>query len=77
MRLLFCGEIVLMVILGAAYAFLAVTGVVGLVTGGGRDSLAELMLAGVGAFWCTVLWRDIQRQRRRFADPRYSRERND
>jgi hypothetical protein len=74
-RLLFRGEIVLMLILGASCAVLAVAGVVGLVTGGGdslRESLMDLVMACVGAFWCKVVWRDIHRQRRRFADPRYS-----
>jgi len=73
-RLLFRGQIVLMLMLGASCAVLAVAGVVGLVTGGDslRVSLMNLVVAWVGAFWCKVVWRDIQRQLRRFADPRYS-----
>ena len=68
-RQFFYGEIVLMVLLGAAYVTLAVTGVIGLVTGRRNDALSDLVLAGIGAFWCNMLWRDVQRQRRRFADP--------
>lgn len=80
-RLLFRGEVVLMLILGASCAVLTVAGVVGLATGGDsvRDSLMNLVLACVGAFWSKVAWRDIQRQLPRFADPRYSsaRQRED
>jgi len=70
-RHFFYGEIVLMVVLSAAYAVLAVTGVAGLVTGEGGNAVARLVLAGIGAFWCHMLWRDVQRQRRRFADPHF------
>jgi hypothetical protein len=67
----FYGEIVLMVVLGAASVILAVTGVGGLVTGRGGGGVSELVLAGLGAFWCNMTWRDVQRQRRRFADPNF------
>jgi hypothetical protein len=70
-RQFFYVEIVLMVVLGAAYVMLAVTGTVGLLTGRRGDALSELVLAGIGAFWCNMLWRDVQRQRRRFADPNF------
>ena len=72
MRLLYRAEIALMIILGAAAALLTVTGVIELVRGGGRDSLTDFIAACIATFWCSVLWSDIRRQRRRFTDPRYS-----
>ena len=73
-RLLFRGEVVLALILGASCAVLIAAGVHGLVTGSEsvRDSMMSLVLACWGVFWCQEGWRDIQRQLRRFADPRYS-----
>jgi hypothetical protein len=76
MGLFFYGAIVLLGISGLGTAILTVTGIVGLVTGGinSPDSpLIDLVAACFGASLCVVLWADIQRQRRRAADPRYER----
>ena len=76
MGLFFYGAIVLLGISGFATAVLTVTGIIGLVTGGisSPDSpLIDLVGACFAASLCVVLWADIQRQRRRAADPRYER----
>ena len=76
MGLFFYGAIVLLGISGFACAVLTVTGIVGLVTGGISSTgspLIDLAAACFAASMCVVLWGDIQRQRRRAADPRYQR----
>lgn len=72
MRLFFYVEIVLIVIVGAACALFTVTGIVGLVRGGGLGSLWELVGACIGAYVFLLLRGDIERQRRRSADPEVS-----
>ncbi len=72
----FYGTVVVFGISVFSCAVFTVTGVIGLVTGGINspcNPLTDLVAAAFAASLCALLWRDIQRQRRRAADPRYER----
>ena len=62
-------KIALILVLGVFCAFFVGAGVVGLVTGAGGGPLIDLVMACCLAYLCVVVRGDVQRQRRRFADP--------